>query len=37
MRDDRERLIDMQEAITRIERYTSTGRSAFDQNGLIQG
>lgn len=30
MRDDRERLRDMVEAITRIERHTTTGRSSLD-------
>jgi uncharacterized protein with HEPN domain len=36
MRDDRERLLDIQEAITRIERYTELGRDAFEQDELIQ-
>jgi uncharacterized protein with HEPN domain len=36
MRDTRERLRDIQEAITRIERYASQGRSAFDRDELIQ-
>ena len=36
MRDDRERLLDIQEAIAHIERYTSKGRAAFDQDELIQ-
>lgn len=30
MRTDRERLLDIQEGITRIEKYTSSGRMAFD-------
>ena len=37
MRDDRERLKDIQEAIERIERYTSKGRKAFERDELIQG
>jgi uncharacterized protein with HEPN domain len=36
MRDDRERLLDMQEAIERIERYTAQGCEAFEQDELIQ-
>jgi len=36
MRDDRERLLDILEAIERIEKYTSNGRKAFDDNELIQ-
>jgi uncharacterized protein with HEPN domain len=36
MRDDRERLLDIQESIVHIERYTSQGRAAFDQDELIQ-
>ncbi|GCE08103.1 HepT-like ribonuclease domain-containing protein [Dictyobacter aurantiacus] len=31
-----ERLRDMQEAIERIEKYTKTGRTSFDQDELIQ-
>jgi len=30
MRDDRERLFDILEAIERIDKYTARGRSAFD-------
>lgn len=30
MRDDRERLLDIQEAIERIERYTVRGRAGFE-------
>lgn len=36
MRDDRERLLDILEAIERIEKYTARGRSIFDQDELIQ-
>lgn len=36
MRDMRERLGDIQEAIERIERYAVQGRIAFDQDELIQ-
>ncbi len=36
MRDLRERLLDVLEAIERIERYTARGRSAFEQDELIQ-
>ena len=36
MRDPRERLRDMLEAIEHIERYTSRGRNAFERNELIQ-
>ncbi len=36
MRDDRERLRDIQEAIARIERYAELGRDAFEQDELIQ-
>ena len=36
MRDDRERLFDIQEAIERIERYASRGREAFETEELIQ-
>lgn len=36
MRDDRERLLDIQEAIERIERYTAQGREIFEHNELIQ-
>ena len=36
MRDPRERLRDMVEAIERIERYASRGREAFDRDELIQ-
>lgn len=36
MRDDRERLLDIAEAIERIEKYTARGRSAFEEDELIQ-
>jgi hypothetical protein len=36
MRDDRERLLDIVEAIERIEKYTARGRPAFDESELIQ-
>ncbi|MFN0123731.1 MAG: DUF86 domain-containing protein [Blastocatellia bacterium] len=36
MRDDRERLLDIQEAIERIERYAVRGRAHFEQNELVQ-
>jgi len=36
MRDVDERLLDMVEAIVRIEKYASEGRESFEQNELIQ-
>lgn len=36
MRDDRERLLDIVEAMERIEKYTARGRAAFDDDELIQ-
>lgn len=36
MRDDRERLLDIQEAIQRIEKHTASGRGAFEVDELIQ-
>ncbi|MDQ6908407.1 MAG: DUF86 domain-containing protein [Chloroflexota bacterium] len=36
MRDDRQRLADILEAIENIERYTGGGRGAFDRNELVQ-
>ncbi len=36
MRDDRERLLDILEAIERIEKYAAQGRSVFDEDELIQ-
>ncbi len=36
MRDPRERLRDVLEAIERIDRYTSQGREKFDRDELVQ-
>ena len=36
MRDDRERLEDILEAIERIEKYAAKGKDAFDNEELIQ-
>jgi uncharacterized protein with HEPN domain len=36
MRSDREKLLDILEAIERIERYAVQGREAFERNELIQ-
>ena len=36
MRDDRERLLDILEAIERIERYAARGREAFENDELLQ-
>ena len=36
MRDDRERLRDMLEAIARIRRYSGRGRGAFEGDELVQ-
>jgi uncharacterized protein with HEPN domain len=36
MRDARERLLDMLEAIERIERYAARGRAAFERDELTQ-
>lgn len=36
MRDDRERLLDILEAIERIQRYASRGRDAFLADELLQ-
>lgn len=36
MRDDRQRLLDIQEAVERIEKYAVLGRTTFDQDELIQ-
>ncbi len=36
MRDDRERLLDILEAIERIEQYAHLGREAFTQDELVQ-
>jgi hypothetical protein len=35
MRDDRERLLDILEAIERIDRYAVRGRQAFEHDELI--
>ena len=37
MRDPKERLRDILEAISAIERYLNWGRAAFDQDELLQG
>jgi len=36
MRDDRVRLLDMLEAILKIEKYTSSGKQAFEHDELVQ-
>jgi hypothetical protein len=36
MRSDRERLLDIEEAIVKIERYAVRGESEFMENELIQ-
>ena len=36
MRSDRKRLLDLLEAIERIEKYAGQGRQAFDESDLIQ-
>ena len=36
MRDDRERLLDIIEAIERIEKYASEGKEGFENDELIQ-
>ena len=36
MRDDKERLLDIKEAIERINKYTGGGRDAFEKDELIQ-
>ena len=36
MRDDRERLLDIQEAIQRIEKYAAQGRKSFEHDELVQ-
>jgi len=36
MRDDRERLLDIQEAIERIEKYAVRGRESFENDELVQ-
>jgi uncharacterized protein with HEPN domain len=36
MRNERERLLDILEAIERIEKYAEEGKDAFESNELIQ-
>ena len=36
MRDDREWLLDILDAIEKIEKYSSRGRQAFEEDELIQ-
>ena len=36
MRDDRERLLDILEAIAQIEKYAVRGKPAFEQDELVQ-
>lgn len=36
MRDDRERLLDIQEAIENIQKYAARGKNAFSKDELIQ-
>ena len=36
MRDDRETLLDMVEAVENIERHAREGRAAFESDELIQ-
>ena len=36
MRSERERLLDILEAIERIEKYVAEGKSAFEEDELIQ-
>ena len=36
MRSDKERLLDIQEAIIRIEKYAAQGQSVFEEDELIQ-
>jgi uncharacterized protein with HEPN domain len=36
MRDERERIIDILEAIERIEKYAASGKDAFEREELIQ-
>ena len=36
MRNDRERLLDIAEAIAKIEKYASRGRDLFESDELIQ-
>jgi uncharacterized protein with HEPN domain len=36
VRDDRARLLDVREAIERMEKHTAAGREAFDRDELVQ-
>lgn len=36
MRDPQERILDVPEAIARIERYSAEGRAKFEKDELIQ-
>jgi len=36
MRSDRERLLDIREALEQIDKYTGSGRAAFEQDELVQ-
>ncbi|MGQ0432607.1 MAG: HepT-like ribonuclease domain-containing protein [Microthrixaceae bacterium] len=36
MRDDRQRLVDILDAIDRIDRHTGGGRAAFERDELVQ-
>ena len=36
MRSDRERLLDIQEALANIGRYTASGRAGFDEDELVR-
>jgi len=36
MKDDRERILDIQEAIQRIEKYATRGKGVFENDELIQ-
>lgn len=36
MRDDRQRILDILEAIEKIEKHTSGGKAAFEEDELIQ-
>lgn len=36
MRDDRERVLDIREAIENIERYAARGKQAFESDELVQ-
>jgi uncharacterized protein with HEPN domain len=36
VRDDTERLLDILEAIERVEKYTASGRASFDADELVQ-